>query len=122
MYATYAGFGGAHVWKSSDEGLTWVVLDGIGDGSIPDIPVHALVADPSRPGRLFLGTDLGVFVSLDGGNHWAVENTGFANVVTEALALSNGPNGYALFAFTHGRGAWRVDLTSDRQRPRAVRR
>lgn len=122
VYATYAGFGGPHVWKSTDAGSSWTAIDGNGQASIPDIPVHCLVVDPSRPGRIFLGTDLGVFVSLNGGAHWAVENTGFASVATEALALSNGPNGYALFAFTHGRGAWRVDLMAEPQRRRAIRR
>jgi len=40
-----------------------------------------------------------------------VENTGFAAAVTETLALTDGPGGERwLFAFTHGRGAWRVRL------------
>jgi hypothetical protein len=33
--------------------------------------VTALVMDPSRPSRLFAGTDgRGVFVSVDGGRQW----------------------------------------------------
>lgn len=115
-YATYARFGGAHVWKSTDGGRTWRPLDGSspgggGGGRLPDVPVHSLVVDPVFEDRLFLGTDLGVFVSLDGGESWAVENTGFANAVTETLALAQNPDGSMdLFAFTHGRGAWRVQL------------
>ena len=40
-----------------------------------------------------------------------MENTGFANVVTESLSLVE-PLGEApsLFAFTHGRGTWKVEL------------
>lgn len=113
-YATYARFGGVHVWKSTDGGRTWQPLDGSANtngGRLPDIPVHSIVVDPAFEGRLFLGTDLGVFVSLDGGESWVVENTGFANAVTETLALTENPDGsIQLFAFTHGRGAWRVDL------------
>lgn len=110
-YATYARFGGDHVWKSTDGGRSWQPLRGSGQGRLPDLPVHSLVVDPVFEGRLFLGTDLGVFVSLDGGESWAVENTGFANAVTETLALSENPDGSTdLFAFTHGRGAWRVRL------------
>src|SRR4030095_5045464 len=74
----------------------------------PDIPVHCIVVDTSNTARLYVGTDLGVFVSIDGGSNWAVENTGFANVVTEHLALN--ANNDTLFAFTHGRGAGRVPL------------
>ena len=110
-YATYARFGGRHVWKSEDGGASWRSLDGSGPGRVPNIPVHSLVVDPRDTARIYLGTDLGVFVSLDGGASWAVENTGFATAVTESLALAANPGGAPyLFAFTHGRGAWRVRL------------
>ncbi len=119
VYATYAGFGGHHVWRSRDYGLTWEFLDGNGSASLPDIPVHSVVIDPDNINRIYLGTDLGVFTSADGGHSWAVENTGFANAVTEWLAIGDGPDERPrLFAFTHGRGAWRVDLTPVRYAPR----
>ena len=47
--------------------------------------------------------------SIDGGTKWFKEVTGFANVVTEALAL-NTEGRLRLYAFTHGRSAWRVNL------------
>ena len=110
-YATYSTFGGTHVWKSTDGGATWSGLDGNGSGRLPDLPAHSIVVDPDDGRRLYLGTDLGVFVSTDGGANWAVENTGFANVVTESLVPLKGPGGSrTLFAFTHGRGAWRVSI------------
>jgi hypothetical protein len=69
------------------------------------------VVDPGSSDRLYIGTDLGVFTTWDGGRTWAVENTGFANSVTEWLALGEDDEGKPLlFAFTHGRGAWRVAL------------
>ncbi|MGD9253043.1 MAG: hypothetical protein PVG92_03835, partial [Holophagae bacterium] len=111
IYATYAGFGGHHVWRSEDRGATWQAIDGSGASAIPDIPVHSLVVDPGSSERLYIGTDLGVFTSWDRGQTWAVENTGFANSVTEWLALGKDEEGAPLlFAFTHGRGAWRVAL------------
>lgn len=116
VYATYAGFGGAHVWKSTDNGTTWNAIDGSGAGALPDIPVHAIVVDPTRVGRLFIGTDLGVLVSTDGGASWMQEFTGFPNVVTEWLAYGKDGNGTSLLAFTHGRGVWKVDLETKRKR------
>jgi hypothetical protein len=119
VYATYAGFGGTHVWRSVDFGVTWEPIDGVGSTAIPDIPVHSIVVDPANPGRLFIGTDLGVMTSNNDGRSWAVENTGFANAVTEWLALGSDDEGNPmLFAFTHGRGAWRVALHPAKPDPR----
>ena len=119
VYATYAGFGGPHVWRSDDGAVTWTSIDGTGTTAIPDIPVHSIVVDPENSGRLFLGTDLGVMTSRNDGRTWAVENTGFANAVTEWLALGTDEEGAPLlFAFTHGRGAWRVALNPATSPPR----
>ncbi|NOT63209.1 MAG: hypothetical protein HOP19_23620, partial [Acidobacteria bacterium] len=107
-YVTYSTFGGGHVYRTNNGGASWTNLDGSGTTRIPDIPVHCLVVDPSNTARLYVGTDLGVFVSTDGGASWAVENTGFANVVTESLALQVVDGVTMLYAFTHGRGAYRV--------------
>ncbi|HEX8409330.1 MAG TPA: hypothetical protein VF883_10720, partial [Thermoanaerobaculia bacterium] len=114
-----AGFGGQHVWVSNDSGATWTPID----GNLPDIPVHSIAIDPTRNARLYLGTDLGVFVSLDRGATWAVENTGFANAVTETVLIARGADGPAIYAFTHGRGAWRADLVPvETGKRRAARR
>jgi hypothetical protein len=111
MFATYGNFGGSHVYRSVDGGSSWRALDGAGERALPDIPVHSLVVDPDDPSRIYLGTDLGVFVSADGGAGWMAEETGFGPIVTEWLSLIRDTSGRRrLFAFTHGRGAWRVDL------------
>jgi len=117
VWATYAGFGGVHVWRSTDGGATWAPSG----GNLPDIPVHSLAVDPTRRERLYLGTDLGVFVSLDNGASWSVENTGFAAAVTETVVIAPGSRGPAVYAFTHGRGAWRAELVPLPPKRRSVR-
>lgn len=110
-FATYSTFGGDHVWKTADGGETWTPADGSGATGIPDIPVHSIVVDPARRNVLYAGTDLGVFVSENSGATWAVANTGFAAVSTEHLEVHVGSGGEeTLFAFTHGRGAWKVRI------------
>ena len=111
VYATYGNFGGAHVFRSVDNGETWHSLDGSGPDGLPDIPVHSIVVDPDDQQRLYLGTDLGVMTSIDGGNTWMSEETGFGPAVTMWLSLIRTPSGRKqLFAFTHGRGVWRVTV------------
>lgn len=114
-YATYSTLGGgAHVWRSRDGGATWSALDGNGDGRLPDVPVHSIAIDPSDPSRLYVGSDIGVFASVDAGEHWAVEHTGFASAITEHLAVrpASGSEPAWLYAFTYGRGIWRVPLAT----------
>src|SRR5262249_17212697 len=115
-YAAYATFnqnvGDNHIYKSTDAGATWTGLDGSGITGLPDVPAHCVAVDPHSSSRLYVGTDLRVFVSIDGGANWASEDTGFANVITESMTVNTvGPTS-TLFAFTHGRGAWRVTIPS----------
>jgi hypothetical protein len=111
VYATYGNFGGSHVYRSSDGGASWQALDGSGENALPDIPAHSLVVDPDDSARLYLGTDIGVLVSVDRGQRWMIEETGFGPAVTEWLSLHRDSSGRKrLFAFTHGRGVWRVDI------------
>ncbi len=113
LYATYSTFGQDHIWKSTNSGASWTAIDNRGSANgIPDIPVHTLAIDPSDSTRLFAGTDLGIFVSNDGGSNWAVENTGFTNTVVENLQIIQSDSISTLFAFTHGRGAWSTTLAT----------
>lgn len=111
-YATYSTFGDPHVWKTVDGGQHWNPIDGTGANGIPDIPVHSLVVDPSNSQRLYISTDLGVFASLNGGATWNIENTSFPNTVVEALTINVANGITTLYAFTHGRGAWKVDINN----------
>jgi photosystem II stability/assembly factor-like uncharacterized protein len=115
VYATYSGFGGPHVWRSIDGGVTWSALD----GNLPDIPVHSIAIDTTLNGRIYLGTDLGVFVSLSSGASWMVES-GLTPVLTEYVTIAQGDHGPSIYAFTHGRGAWRASLTAPVPRRHAV--
>ncbi|CAM2005342.1 BACON domain-containing protein [Acanthopleuribacter pedis] len=105
-YCTYSTFGVDHVYRSTDGGASWTSID----NNLPDIPVHSIAVHPTDSTRLYLGTDLGVYVSTNTGTSWAQENTGYANVVTEWLAFQQTDCQLNLFAFTHGRGAWRLPI------------
>jgi uncharacterized repeat protein (TIGR01451 family) len=111
-YVALAGFGlaaGQHVWKTtnlSGGGATWVAS---GTG-IPDVPVNALVVDPSDSQMVYAGTDIGVFRSADGGASWKLFWNGPPRLAVFDIAIQN-PN-RILRAATHGRGVYELDLAN----------
>jgi len=118
-YATVSRFGAANLYKTVDGGVSWLPSVGSGITSLPQIPALSVVVHPTDSLQVFVGTDLGVFTSVDGGVSWYLENTGFSNVPVEALEF-NETAPYRLSAFTHGRGAWQVSLTPDAALPVAT--
>jgi hypothetical protein len=118
-YATVSNFTTNTVLKSVNGGVSWAPIMGSGATALPQIPAHSVVVNPAASNQVFVGTDLGVFTSVDGGASWYRENTGFANVVVEWLAI-NETAPYKLFAFTHGRGAWVTDLATNVPTPAAA--
>jgi len=109
VLVSYSTFGVKHLWKSCDGGNAWQSLDGSGDTGIPDIPVHTIFINPLNTAHIYIGTDLGVLYSADGGQNWeSINMNGMANVVVEKLAYQASTR--SLFAFTHGRGVFRVTL------------
>lgn len=109
-YVTFSTFGGDHLWRTDDAGVTWSPVGNGPVGRLPDVPLLSVAVDPIG-GRLYVGTDLGILVSLDSGATWAVEASGFEPVITPSLVVHRAADGaWYLVAFTHGRGAWRVKL------------
>ena len=61
-----------------------------------------------NPDLLFVGTELGLWVSLDGGRQWAQFKGGdLPNVAVRDIAIH--PRDHDLVLATHGRGIWIVD-------------
>lgn len=95
-----------YAYKSTDYGLTWSSL------VAPDSPVrgyaHVIKEDLVNKDLLFLGTELGLWVSVDGGRRWAKYKGGdFPNVAVRDLAIH--PRDHDLVVGTHGRGIWIID-------------
>jgi hypothetical protein len=100
----FNGAAGGHVFKSIDGGQNWMDIS----GDLPDIPTYVLALD-SPSGRLFVGTDNGVYASTNGGTNWSVYGTGLPNVQVRDLELNQSL--HILAAGTHGRGMWEIQVT-----------
>ncbi len=105
VYIVFSGFGTGHVFKSTDAGTTWTDIS----TTLPDVPFHALVVDPQFPNIIYAGSDLGVFVSINGGQSWTAHNTGLADM-TMAFDFAICPADRSMLLFTHGHGVYRRSL------------
>ena len=108
-YVTLSGFFGAdngqHIYKTTNLNATtptWTVA-GVG---IPDVPVDGFIVDKAT-GNLYAGTDIGVYMSTDGGASWTAFSTGLPRVAVFDLAITANR---VLRIATHGRGMWEIQL------------
>ncbi|MBN1151296.1 hypothetical protein JXA84_08775 [candidate division WOR-3 bacterium] len=57
-----------HIFVTQDYGLNWTDIS----GNLGEIPVNDIIPDPQISGRLYAGTDFGLYYTVDGGNTWMV--------------------------------------------------
>lgn len=95
-----------YAYKSTDYGRTWTNL------IAPDSPVrgyaHVIKQDLVNPALLFMGTEFGLWISMDEGAAWSRYTGGdFPNVAVRDLVIH--PRDHDLVIATHGRGIWIID-------------
>ncbi len=108
VYVAYMGWSDGNLWRTTDGGATWTDIAGIAPRRLPNVPISALALDRFRPGRLYAGTDLGIFSSADDGQTWSTSNEGPANVPIDELVWRNDTT---LIVATYGRGVYLADVT-----------
>ncbi|MDP9279737.1 MAG: hypothetical protein M3P00_09985, partial [Gemmatimonadota bacterium] len=70
--------------------------------------VHVIREDPAKRDLIFVGTDVGAYVSTDRGATWQRFMTGLPTVPVHDLKIH--PRDRELIAATHGRSLWIVDI------------
>jgi len=93
-----------YVWRSTDHGTSWESLA----GGIPFGPVNVIREDPKNPDLLYLGTDVGVYVSPDRGSRWEPLANGMPSTFVHDLVVQ--PTHDILVAATHGQGMFAFDV------------
>lgn len=94
------------VYRTTDSGKTWKRI------ASPDQGVrgyaHVIKEDTVEKNLLFLGTELGLWISIDGGAKWAeFKGGGFPAVAVRDVRIQ--PRENDLVIGTHGRGIWIID-------------
>jgi len=108
IYATFDGHRSndfkPYVLKSTDYGATWTSIT----GNLPDGGATQVVREhPRQPNLLFVGTEYGVFVTVDGGHEWTQLKSGLPGVPVHDIQIQARANDLVLG--THGRGIYILD-------------
>jgi hypothetical protein len=101
----------AHVMRTTDGGSNWANIS----GNLPVTPVSALVidtlaeqGDPSLKNKILIAaTDVGVYVTLNGGAYWQQLGTGLPHVIISDLKIYKN----MLIAASHGRSLYAMDIS-----------
>src|SRR5438132_5723001 len=97
-----------YVFRTTDYGKTWTQLVSAQDAKSVRGYAHVIKEDLEKPDLLFLGTEFGLWISMDGGKSWAqFKGNHFPAVAVRDLAIQ--PRENDLVLATHGRGIWIVD-------------
>ncbi|WP_340202569.1 VPS10 domain-containing protein [Ascidiimonas sp. W6] len=93
-----------YVYRTTNYGNNWERIV-----ATKDVKSYALsiVEDPENENLLFLGTDDGLYISLDAGTKWTKWTEGFPTVSTKDLVIH--PREHDLVIGTFGRAAWVLD-------------
>lgn len=93
-----------YVYKSSDKGKTWVSIS----GNLPENgTVHTIIQDFIRPDLLFVGTEFGIFFTIDNGENWVQLKSGIPTIAVFDIAIQERESDLAVATF--GRGFYILD-------------
>jgi hypothetical protein len=108
VYVTFGGFSDGNIQRTTNAGATWTDISGSGPTGLPFAPIRGIARHPTNPGWLYVGTEVGIFASEDGGATWSATNQGPANAVVDELVFMH--QSTTLLAATHGRGLWTASV------------
>lgn len=91
-----------YIFKTTDFGKSWTKLT---NGIPANVYVHAVRVDPNHPQLLFAGTEAGVYISYDDGQHWQSLQLNLPVSPVNDLVVKNRD----LVVATHGRSFWVLD-------------
>ena len=93
-----------YVYRSRDKGASWTSIT----GNLPERgSVYCIAEDHVNPNLLFVGTEFGVFVTVDGGAKWTQLKSGLPTVAVRDMEIQKRENDLVLATF--GRGFYVLD-------------
>ena len=110
-YYLFSAPGRPKVLKTTDLGQTWQDISGFGatgssSNGFPDVAAFSLLVMPFNPDIIWVGTEIGLFISEDGGLTWDMANNGLPTVSIFDMKIVDDQ----VVVATYGLGVWSVTL------------
>ncbi len=86
------------------DGSNWTNIS----GNLPNFPVNCIAYQKDSPDRIYVGTDIGVFCSVNNSGYWEYFSDGLPKTVVNELEINYKTS--KIRAATYGRGVWEAPL------------
>ncbi len=114
VYITFSGYSdGKKIYYSTDGGSSWTNTS----TGLPNLPVNCVVYENNSNDRIYVGTDVGVYVKDNTMSGFQTFSSGLPNVIVNELEIHYTSG--KIRAATYGRGLWESDLYSNCVPPQA---
>jgi photosystem II stability/assembly factor-like uncharacterized protein len=104
-----------YVWVSEDFGKSWRSIS----ANLPFEPVNTVREDKKNPDILYVGTDMGVYVSIDRGASWSPYGGGLMNTPVHDLVIQE--RAEEMVIATHARSVWAISVKPVRGLTKEIR-
>ncbi len=110
VFALFSVAGQSKILRSTDLGESWKDItqfeSGKSTNGFPDVATYSMLVFPKSQNRIWAGTEIGIFESMDNGISWHyLSNLIPATAIWEMKIRDN-----QIVIGTHGRGIWTINL------------
>ena len=106
VYVSFGGYSSGNIRKTTNGGTSWTDIS----TGLPQAPIRGVARHPTNANWLYVGTEVGIFSSEDGGTTWSTTNDGPGAVSVDEVFFVGTTT--TLMAATHGRGMFQASLAS----------
>ena len=95
-----------HIYRTTDGGSTWASIST--NNGFPNVATYCLAVNPNNLNEIWVGTEIGLFISTNNGASWSYSNNGLPAVMVREITFQ----GTTAVVATFGRGLFTAELST----------